>query len=264
MHYIVSCGRCTFCRSGFDNYCTQYRMIGKDIDGGFAEFAKVPARSIVKIPEGLPFEQAAIMGCAVSTVYHALKRGRVQPGDIVVILGIGGLGMHAVQLAAKVFKAKMVIAIDVLDWKLRIAKDLGAEAIVNAAKYNVPNTVNKITGGEFGNVVVDFVGHRRTMEQAIASTGKGGRVVLVGISRDSLRFRPYETILGNELEIIGVNDHLHSELNELVQSVDAGRISLSRSVTHRVTLNNINRGLEILESRREKAVRVVMVADIGN
>jgi threonine dehydrogenase-like Zn-dependent dehydrogenase len=172
--------------------------------------------------------------------------------------------MHAVQLAAKVFKAKMIIAIDVLDWKLRLAKDLGAEAIVNAAKYDAPKTVDKITEGEFGNVVVDFVGHRRTMEQAIASTGKGGRVVLVGISRDYLRLRPYETILGKELEIIGVNDHLHSELDELVQFVDAGRISLSRSVTHRVTLNNINSGFEILESRREKAARVVMVADIGN
>ena len=264
VHYIVSCGRCSFCRSGFENYCAHYRMIGKDIDGGFAEFAKVPARSIVKMPEALRFEQAAMMGCAVSTAYHALKRGRVKPGDIVVILGIGGLGMHAVQLAAKVFKAKMVIAIDVVDWRLRLAKDLGAEAIVNAAKYDAPKTVDKITEGEFGNVVVDFVGHRRTMEQAIASTGKGGRVVLVGISRDYLRLRPYETILGKELEIIGVNDHLHSELDELVQFVDAGRINLSRSVTHRVTLNNINSGFEILESRREKAVRVVMVADIGN
>jgi D-arabinose 1-dehydrogenase-like Zn-dependent alcohol dehydrogenase len=264
VHYIVSCGRCSFCRRGGENYCTHYRMIGKDIDGGFAEFAKVPARSIVKMPEGLPFEQAAIMGCAVSTAFHALKRGRVHLGDIVVILGIGGVGMHAVQLAAKLFKARMVIAIDVLDWKLRIAKDLGAEAIVNAAKYDVPKTVDKITGGEFGNVVVDFVGHRRTMEQAIASTGKGGRVVLVGIGRDSLRFRPYETILGRELEIIGVNDHLYSELDELVQFVGSRRINLSRSITHRVTLSSINSGFEILESRREKVVRVVMVADIGN
>jgi len=264
VHYIVSCGRCSICRSGYENYCAHYQMIGKDVDGGFAEFAKVPARNVVKLPKELPFEQAAILGCAVPTAYHALKRGRVQQGDVVVIFGVGGLGMHAIQLATRIFKAGMIVAVDVLDWKLRLAKHMGAKATVNAAKYDVSKAIGKITDGEFGDVVVDFVGHRRTMEQAIASTGKGGRVVLVGISRDSLQITPYKSIIGRELEVIGVDDHLHSELVELVRLVRARRISLSRSVTHKVTLDTINRGFKILESKREKAVRIVMVKDIGS
>ena len=258
VHYIVSCGKCSYCRTGLENYCIHYRMIGKDVDGGFAEFVKVPARSIVKLPTGLPFEQAALLGCAVPTAYHALKRGRVEQGDIVVIFGIGGVGIHAVQLAAKIFRARMVIAVDVLDWKLKLARELGATAIVNAAKQVVPEAIGRITGGRFGNVAVDFVCHNRTMKQAIASSGKGGRVVLVGITRDSLQITPYKTLLGSELEIIGVDDHLRSEMIELIQFIRERRISLSPSVTHTVTLDAVNRGFEILRSRREKAVRIVM------
>ena len=261
VHYIVSCGKCSFCRSGLENYCIHYRMIGKDIDGGFAEFVKVPARSIMKFPATLPFEQAALMGCAVPTAYHALKRGRVQQGDVVVIFGIGGVGIHAVQLVARVFKAKTVIAVDVLDWKLKLARELGATGIVNAAKQDVPKAISRITGGKLGNVAVDFVSHNRTMKQAIASSGKGGRVVLVGITRDSLQVTPYKTLLGSELEIIGVNDHLHSEMVDLIQLIRDRRISLSRSVTHTVRLDAINHGFEILQSNREKPIRIVMTND---
>ena len=258
VHYIVSCGKCSFCRSGLENYCIHYQMIGKDVDGGFAEYVKVPARSMVKLPSTLPFEQAAIMGCAVPTAYHALKRGRLREGEVVVIFGTGGVGIHAVQLAAKIFKASMVIAVDVLDWKLNLARQIGANAVVNAAKQDVPRAINKITAGKLGNVIVDFVCQSRTMKQAIASAGKGGRVVFVGISKDSLRITPYKTILGSELEIIGVDDHLHSEMIELIRFVREGRISLSRSVTHTVRLDDVNHGFELLRSRSERAVRIVM------
>ena len=258
VHYIASCGKCSYCRSGLENYCIHYRMIGKDLDGGFAEFVKVPAQNIVKLPLALSFEQAALMGCAVPTAYHALKRGRVQEGDVVVIFGIGGVGIHAVQLAAKVFKSKMVIAVDVLDWKLELARELGANAVVNAAKQDVPRAVSKITQGKFGNVAVDFVCHSGTMKQAIASGGKGGRIVFVGITKDTLQIAPYKTLLGSELELIGVDDHLYSEMIELIQLINDRQISLTRSVTHTVTLDAVNHGFEILQSRREKAVRVVM------
>ena len=258
VHYIVSCGRCSFCRSGLENYCIHYRMIGKDIDGGFAEFVKVPVRSVIRLPVGLSFEQAALMGCAVPTAYHALKRGRVQSEEVVVIFGIGGVGIHAVQLAAKCFNAKIVIAVDVLDWKLELARKLGATATVNAAKQDVPKAISRITQGKLGNVVLDFVARNTTMTQAVASSGKGGRVVIVGITKDTLRINPYTTLLGNELEIVGVDDHLYSELIELTRLVRKNKISLSRSVTHTVNLDTINQGFEILRSQRERAVRVVM------
>ncbi len=257
VHYIVSCGRCVYCKTGRENYCAGYRMIGKDVDGGFAEYVKVPARSILKIPRGFPFEQAAIMGCAVPTAYHALRRGRVKQGDTVVLFGVGGLGLHAVQLAAKAFRAGLIIAVDIQDWKLKQARSFGAKETVNAANQDVNEAIKKATDGKFADVVVDFVGHETTVEQAISSVGKGGRMVLVGIGAKSIQLSPYETIIGKEMEIVGVDDHLKTELIQLVKLVRNGRIRLSHSVTHKVSLADINSGFEILESNRENVIRIV-------
>jgi len=257
VHYVVSCGRCVYCKTGRENYCVGYRMIGKDVDGGFAEYVKVPARSILKLPPRFPFEQAAIMGCAVPTAYHALRRGRVKQGDTVVLFGVGGLGLHAVQLAAKAFKAGLIIAVDLQDWKLKQARGLGAKETVNAANQNVNETIKKATDGKFADVVVDFVGHETTIEQAISSVGKGGRMVLVGIGAKSIQLSPYETIIGKEMEIVGVDDHLKTELVQLIKLVRNRRLDLSRSVTHKVALEDINDGFEILESNRENVTRIV-------
>ena len=257
VHYIISCGRCGYCKSGQENYCSKYQMIGKDVDGGFAEFVRVPASSIVKLPKTIPFEQAAIMGCAVSTAYHALRRGRVHRGDVVMVIGVGGLGMHAVQLASKIFKADLVIAVDLVDWKLKMSKYFGSGEVVNMNNQNLTEAVEEITDGRFADVVVDFVGQSKTIEDGIACVGKGGRMVLVGIGAKSMQVSPYSTIIGREIEIVGVDDHLKTELLELVRLARSGELDLSRSVTHQVRLEEINRGFEILESGREHVVRVV-------
>jgi 2-desacetyl-2-hydroxyethyl bacteriochlorophyllide A dehydrogenase len=261
VHYIISCGRCGHCRVGQDNYCSKYQMMGKDVDGGFAEYVKVPVNNIVKLPKAVPFEQGAIMGCAVPTAYHALRRARVRQGNIVMIIGVGGLGMHAVQLASKTFKAGLVIAVDLLDWKLKLSKSLGAKEAINASTENLAETVAKITDGKLADVVLDFVGHKRTIDDGIACVGKGGRMALVGICAKSMKVSPYSTIIGKEMEIVGVDDHLKKELFELVRLVRSGRLDLSRSVTHRVQLEDINRGFEILEGEREHVVRVVALGE---
>jgi 2-desacetyl-2-hydroxyethyl bacteriochlorophyllide A dehydrogenase len=258
VHYISSCGRCAYCRTNMENYCPKYRMVGKDIDGGFAEYIRVPARNAVKLPESIPFEQGAIMGCAVSTAYHALTRARVYPKDRVLIIGVGGLGMHAVQLAKNVFSAREVIAVDRFDWKLRQAQLFGATETVNVAKDNAVLWLKRITNGALADVVLDFVGREETIHQGINCLGKGGRLVLVGIGAKSVKLYPYGTIIGKEIEIIGVDDHLRTELIKLIDLVDSGKIDLSHSVTHRITLEDINVGLRILGDRNEKPIRIVV------
>jgi 2-desacetyl-2-hydroxyethyl bacteriochlorophyllide A dehydrogenase len=233
-------------------------MIGKDIDGGFAEYAVVPASSIIRLPDVIPFEQGAILGCAVSTAFHALRRGRVQPKDTVVVTGVGGLGMHAVQLAKKIFRARKVIAVDRFDWKLKRAKSFGATDTVNATTDDVAGALRIMTDGMLGDVVLDFVGSEKTLGQSIKVAGKGGRVVLIGIGARSMTTSPYHTIIGKELEIIGVDDHLKAELTQLVTYVRSGRIDLSHSITHKVPLEDVNEGLRILEDEKEEPIRVVV------
>jgi len=258
VHYVISCGRCKFCTAGLETYCEQYQMIGKDVDGGFAEYLRAPAGNVLPLPETVPFEQGAILGCAVSTAYHALKRARVEPTDTVVIYGVGGLGAHAVQLAAAVFKARDVIAVDVLDDKLSLAQRLGAQGIVNPSKEDPAETIMEMTDGSGAEVVLDFVGRRGTVQKSIDCAGKGGRIVVIGISSEELQISPYSTIIGKEVEIIGVNDHLKSELTELIELVSRGKIDLSTSITHRLKLEEVNRGMEILEKNIGTPIRVVV------
>jgi propanol-preferring alcohol dehydrogenase len=258
VHYVISCGKCGFCVSDRENYCDKYQMIGKDVDGGFAEYVRVPARNVLKLPDSIPFEQAAILGCAVSTAYHALKRGRAKAGDTVLINGVGGLGVHAVQLASRIFDARVVIAVDVLDEKLKMAGNLGADETVNLTKGDPMERIRKITDGRLADVVIDFVGHKRTIENVIHWTGKGGRLVVVGISTDEVSLQPYTTIIGKEMEIIGVNDHLKSELAQLIDYVASDRLDLSRSITHRVALGDVNHGMQILTENIGNPIRVVV------
>jgi propanol-preferring alcohol dehydrogenase len=258
VHYVSSCGKCPYCRTNRENLCSSYQMIGKDIDGGFSQYAVVPARSAVLLPRAIPFEQGAILGCAVSTAYHALKRGRVQPGDSVVIIGAGGLGMHAVQLAKRIFRAGTIIAVDRFDWKLEQAMKLGATGTVNAKTKGVADALAGMTNGRFGDVVLDFVGSEETNQQGLDCVGKGGKLVLVGIGARSMTISPYMTIIGKEMEIVGVDDHLKTELTQLVSFAKSGRIDLSHSVTHKVRLQEINEGLRILEDENEKPIRVVV------
>jgi len=258
VHYVSSCGRCSYCRSNRENYCDSYRMIGKDVDGGFADYVIIPVSSAVRLPKSIPFEQAAIMGCAVPTAFHALRRGRVKPGDTVVIIGVGGLGMHAVQLAKKIFRAGAVIAVDRFEWKLKRAKNFGAVRTVGVATGDPAAAVTEITDGKLADVVLDFVGSETTNQLGLECVGKGGRFVLVGIGAKSLRVSPYATIIGKEVDIVGVDDHLRTELTQLVDLVRTGRVDLSQSVTHRVSLESINEGLRILEDKDKRPIRVVV------
>jgi len=257
-HYVSSCGHCSYCRTNRENYCPSYQMIGKDVDGGFAEYSVIPATSAVRLPEPVPFEQGAIIGCAVSTAYHSLRRARVEPGERVAIIGVGGLGMHAVQLAKRIFHAKEIIAVDRFDWKLKRATKFGANRVVNAATHDPAKVLERTTNGALADVVIDFVGSEKANQQSLSLVGKGGRLVLVGIGAKSMTVSPYKAIIGKEIEIIGVDDHLKTELSQLVEFVKSGKIDLSHSVTHTIPLEGINEGFRILEDEHEKPIRVVV------
>lgn len=257
VHYVSSCGRCKYCRTNRENLCVKYEMIGKDVDGGFAEYSRVPATSTVPLPDRIPFEQGAIIGCAVSTAYHALTRGRLRRGETIAIIGVGGLGMHAIQLAKNIFHAGQVVAVDRFNWKLKLAKWFGATDIVNVENQDTTTVMRKLTHGVFADVVVDFVGNEKTIQEGINLVAKGGRLVIVGIAAKSVPISPYKSLIGKEMEIVGVDDHLKSELIQLIKFVGSRKIDLSHSVTHRIALEDINAGFKILKDPNEHPIRIV-------
>lgn len=107
------------------------------------------------------------------------------------------------------------------------------------------------------DVVVDFVGHEKTIRQGINLVAKGGRLVVVGIGAKSMTLSPYESLIGKEMEIVGVDDHLKNELEQLIDLVYSRKLDLTHSVTHRIALEDINAGFKILEDPNEHPIRVV-------
>jgi len=258
VHYIISCGKCEYCASGKENYCNEYRMIGKDVDGGFAKYAVAPASNALELPKSLPLEQAAILGCAVSTAYHSLSRGRAGQYDTVLVNGVGGLGLQAVQLARRIVKAKEIIAIDISDKKLQLATKFGATSVVNSESGDVERRVDELTNGRLADVALDFVGSKNTVERTLRCIGKGGRLVVIGITSHTVSISPYSSIIGKETEIIGVNDHLKSEMKRLIQYVESGDLNFADSITHRFPLEDVNEAMDVLKNQVGNPIRVVL------
>jgi len=133
VHYIISCGKCVQCMQGNDNRCRNRISIGAHVNGGFAEYISVPERNVFRIPSNLTFEEGAVVGCAASTAFHAILKGGIKPGDSVAIFGLGEVGIHAV-LWARFLGAGTIIGVDISNFKLRLAKELGADVVIDPRK----------------------------------------------------------------------------------------------------------------------------------
>ncbi len=235
LHYMVTCGNCEYCNMGNEQFCTTGSMIGKYRPGGYAEYISLPARSVFKLPEEIPFEQGAIMMCSSSTSYHALKKTRLEPGETVAVFGVGGLGMSAVQLA-QAMGAVRVFAVDISPEKLALAEYYGAISIA-AQELDPVAEIKRLTDGCGVDVALELIGLPVTMRQAIDALAVFGRVGLVGLNEEKIEIDPYVELLCREAEIIGVSDHLASELPALIEFVRTGKLDLSRVISDTIPLD---------------------------
>jgi propanol-preferring alcohol dehydrogenase len=261
LHYLVICGHCDDCRAGREQFCATGKMLGHFTDGGWAEYIAVPARNAVPLPPRVPFAQGAVMMCSSATSLHALRKGRLMVGETVLVVGAGGLGMSAVQLA-RALGAADVIAVDRDAAKLALAERFGARTIqaTDLTPLEVVAQVRAMTNGRGVDVALELVGKPDTMRTALQSLAPLGRAVVVGLSDIDLPVDTYRDLIGREAELIGSNDHLLSELYELVGMADAGVLDLTDVVTHTVPLQarDINAVLDALD-RHQAPVRTVVV-----
>jgi len=235
LHYLVSCGTCNYCNQGNEQFCTTGSMIGKYRDGGYAEYIRIPARSVFHLPEEIPFEHGAIMMCSSATVFHALKKVRFSGGETVAVFGAGGLGLSAVQLAAAL-GALQVYAVDINPEQLRLAEKFGAVP-VNARETDPVEQIKQFTGGKGTDVVLELIGLRETMRQAVEAASVFGRVAIVGLSAEMLEVHPYRELIAKEMEIIGIADHLAQELPVLIDLVCRNKLDLTEVISHTVPLD---------------------------
>jgi propanol-preferring alcohol dehydrogenase len=247
LHYLATCGECGFCRQGEEQFCAAGQMIGKYRDGGFAEFILMPARSVFKLPPQIPFQHGAIMMCSSATSLHALNKARLRPGESVAVFGAGGLGQSAIQLA-KALGAGAVFGVDINPRKLELAARFGAVP-VNANDGDPVAAIQQLTKGRGVDVALELIGLPLTMQQAVRSLAIKGRAALVGITEKSFPVAPYHEVINKETQIIGVSDHLATEIPLLLDLAAERRLDLSGVVTRSVPLEAraINDTLDGLE-----------------
>lgn len=258
VHYLVHCGHCEFCRRGLEQFCTSVQMIGKHRDGGYAEFIKVPERNAFALPDEISFEVGAIMMCSSATSLHALNKTRLKAGESIAIFGFGGLGFSALQLA-RAFDCGQIYVVEINPAKLASAKKLGAIAI-DATAGDPVEQIQQATDGKGVDVSLELIGFGETMRQAVQCLGVLGRAALVGLTKESMSIFPYQELINKEAEIIGVSDHLASELPALIKFVQSGKLHFPADALRVVDLDagKINAALDQLQDSIDH-VRTVIV-----
>ena len=244
-----TCGACEPCHEGNENLCARQEITGVAVDGGFAEFVKAPASHAVRIPANIPSVEAAPLLCAGLTAYRALKSSGIVPGQRLAVFGVGGLGHVAVQIARNM--GVEVIAIDIAEEKLALARSLGAAGTFNAGASDVARELRK-KGGIHIALVTSAA--KVAYDVAFRCLRPAGTLLVVGLPAENICFPPIMMAAG-EVRIRALAVGTRQELREVLALADAGKLRCQ--VTTR-SLPEINRALEEL-SRGQITGRVVLI-----
>ena len=258
VHYLVTCRSCEFCLRGLEQFCQSRQMIGKHRDGGYAEFIKVPGVNAFPLPDEIPFEAGAIMMCSSATAFHALNKARFKAGESIAIFGFGGLGFSALQLA-RALDCGDVCVVEINPSKLASAARMGAIAI-DAKAADPVEQIKEATVGRGVDVALELIGSAKTMRQAVLCLGPLGRAAFVGLTAESMSIHPYTELINKEAEIIGVSDHLATELPALIEFARTGKLRFRPEALPVVDLDasQINAALDALQDSIDH-VRTVIV-----
>ncbi len=272
---LASCGKCQYCLTGRSWLCNNifpmeketrmHNKKGQDLamvlkTASFAEYTIVDQSQLVKIPKDIPMDSASLLACGVITGWGAaVNRAKVKVGESCVIIGIGGVGLNAIQGAA-ISGGYPVIAVDIADNKLEAAKKFGATHVINSSKVDAVQEVQKLTGGGSDYAFIT-VGSIKAIEQGFMMTGPRGTAVIVGLPKftDTITLSPFLFIKDERVLTGGYmgSTQLQTEVTRLVKLYKAGVLKLDELITHRFPLEDINKAID--EVVTGKALRNVIM-----
>lgn len=277
----LSCGVCEYCSDGRPALCAagmQVRMTGRLLDGTtrfrlggmeikhfagvstFSEYSVVPAAAVLPIPDDLPLDRAALLGCAVITgVGAAINAARVRPGTSVAVFGAGGVGLNVIQ-GATIAGAERIIAVDIVPRKLEFAKQFGATHTINGAAGNPVAEIRALTGGRGVDYAFEVIGLPATMRQAYDSLAKRGMAVVVGVTPMTMEVSvPVMSLVYEERVLTGSvygSSRPRTDIPKLIALYRAGKLKLDELLTRTYPFAQINEAYQALE-RGEVARSVV-------
>jgi propanol-preferring alcohol dehydrogenase len=240
-----ACGTCDYCVSGWETLCLEQKNMGYSLDGSFADYVKAYGRYVVKVPRGVDPVDAAPLTCAGVTTYKAVKVAGTKPSDLVAVFGVGGLGHLAIQYAA--IAGGRVIAVDVVDEKLELARKLGAEFTVNAAERDPAEYIQSLGGAD---QAIALAVSAVSFEQAYGSLRRGGTLVFVALPAENHVELPiFETVL-NGITVVGSIVGTRVDLREVFELHAAGKTRVIRETR---SLGDVNEAIADVEAGRVPA-----------
>src|SRR6187455_1249763 len=249
-----ACGTCEYCVSGWETLCLEQKNMGYSVDGSFADYVKAYGRYVVKVPDGVDPVDAAPLTCAGVTTYKAIKVAGTRPSDLVAIFGVGGLGHLAIQYAA--IAGGSVVAVDLFDQKLELARELGATHTVNARWADPVEEIQRLGGAD---QAIALAVSPASFEQAYRSLRRGGTLVFVALPAENhIELPIFETVL-NGITVVGSIVGTRVDLREVFELHAAGKTRVIRETR---SFSEVNEAIAEVEAGKVPA-RIVFTPELS-
>lgn len=251
---VIACNDCHACHIGRPNVCKSLRVLGVHIDGGFQEYIAVNRKNVYVLPQGIPWELAALIE-PYSIAAQVKERGHIGIDDTVLICGAGPIGLIILQMA-KMVGAKTAI-MDIVDSRLKRATELGADLTINSKKQNVVDEMNRFTDNEGANLVYEATGNINVLETCITKiAASAGRIVVLGFSQEEVKI-PQIAIMSRELEIIGTRLN-NKKFPEVISWFEEKRIHPEKILSHTFPFQKAKDAFALMEEAPDSVYKIVL------
>lgn len=250
------CGKCGLCRSGRYNLCKDKKILGATYwSGSFGEYVVVPERCVIRLPEAVSYDQGALIE-PIAVGMHAVRTHGVDENKTIAVIGCGTIGLGVI-LSAKCFHPRQVIGIDVVEFNLKKASEMGADLTLNSMSSTVIADVMKVTDGHGVDITFLAFGNAACIKLAADITKRGGTIAEIAVMDNSVA-APFSDIQIKELKVCGSNMYTAGDFQAVIDGIDNGKIRLDGFITRRFPIEQMHEAMEFADKRPEPVVKVVL------
>ncbi|WP_209123965.1 NAD(P)-dependent alcohol dehydrogenase [Alkalihalobacillus sp. BA299] len=252
----VTCGVCEYCKSGKYNLCPEVEFLATPpYDGAFCEYIAIRSDFVYPIPDQMTFDEAA-MAEPISVGIHAVRRGRLQPGETVVIMGMGPIGILTAAVA-KAAGASKIIGVDLEESRLEVSKKMGVTHTVNLKQDNLLEKINLLTNGKGVDLALETAGNANALKSALSAVKRGGRVVIVGMPPEDVATLNISNIVGGEIDIYGVFRYSNT-YQTAINMIENSELDLKNIMTHYYSLDEMEEAFEKAITDKTNAIKIMV------
>lgn len=253
-HY--GCGECWYCKHGLYNVCPDKKVLGANgWSGGLGEYIVVPEKTVMRLPDKLSYEEGALIEPIANGMY-AVRNSHIDKDTNIVVIGCGPIGIGDF-LCARLYEPKNILMVDVSDFNLAKAREMGAELICNSRRESLYERVMDMTDGVGADLVFLAFGDAPTVKQAFEITRRGGQIAQHALMEDGIAF-PYRLHQQHELDFKAYNMYTFEDFRLIAEAINDGRMDLSHFITHRFPIERFAEAIELSDKRPEPVLKVMM------